>query len=212
MSDLTKLSFFEGKLSMVSGKIELLKSMQEEKSNWLRNEKANLIAIEEAQAFLQEVAKKTQEQLKYQISDLVDLAMETCFPNEYSFEINFEIKRGKTEAQLIFRNKNGTEIDPMEASGGGVVDLASFALRIAIWSLGKSNNVIILDEPFKGLQPKELHAKGMEIVHRLSNRLGLQFIIVTNSVQDSDIIENADRLFTVKKVDGISKVVCPNIE
>jgi DNA repair exonuclease SbcCD ATPase subunit len=194
------------KLSQAEGKYNLLNDQKSTIKKTLKDNKKYLINLEKAQVFIQQVAKETQEQLKYQISDLVNLALDSCFPGEYTFDVNFEIKYGKTSAELVFINKNGTQIDPMEASGGGVVDLASFALRIAIWSLGKSNNVIILDEPFKNLQPMELHMKGMEMIKMLSTKLGIQFIIVTNSVQNADLIDISDKVFDVKKINDISKV------
>lgn len=59
--------------------------------------------IEEAQAFLQKVAQSTQEKLKFQIEDVVNLALESVFPNEYEFKIEFNVSRGKTDAELVFR-------------------------------------------------------------------------------------------------------------
>lgn len=161
-----------------------------------------LESIEKAQTFIQMVAKDTQEQLRYHISDIIQLALDTCFPGEYEFDINFEIKRGKTEAELLFR-KNGIDIDPMEASGGGVVDLASFALRISAWSLGHSDNTLIFDEPFRFLS-KDLQPRAGEIMRKLSKHLKLQFIIVTHS---DSMIDNADRVFEVIKSGDVSKVI-----
>jgi len=103
-----------------------------------------------AQKVIQTVAQDTQNKLKFHIQDIVQLALDTCYPEVYKFCVDFEIKRGKTEAKLFFL-KDGEEINPIEAAGGGVVDLAAFALRIAAWSLGKSDNTIVLDEPFKHL-------------------------------------------------------------
>ena len=140
---------------------------------------------------------------------MVNLCLDTCFPDEYVFDVNFEIKRGKTEAELVLR-QNGIELDdPMNQCGGGLVDLTSFALRIAAWSLGKSDNVIILDEPFKFLQPRELNVKGFEIIRKLSKELGLQFIINSNSVYSADVCNIADKIFEVSKDNktGVSKVI-----
>lgn len=159
-------------------------------------------AIELAQAFIQKVAKETQEQLRYQISDIVQLALDAVFPGEYEFTVNFEIKRNKTEASLSFM-KDGKEVDPMSASGGGVVDLAAFALRISAWSLGNSNNVIVLDEPFRFLS-KDLQPRAGEIMKQLSHRLNIQFIMVTHA---KEMIEISDRVFEVSQIDGVSKVI-----
>ena len=172
--------------------------------NKLSDNKNNFNLLIDAQAFLQDVAQKTQSKLKLQIEDIVNLALETCFPNEYEFRIDFNVSRGKTEAELIFLSKlTGNKIDPMNASGGGVVDLTSFALRIACYTLQYNiNNVIVLDEPFRFIS-RDLQDKAGHILKSLSQKLGLQIIMVTHI---PELVNVADKIFEVKKIDGISKV------
>lgn len=153
--------------------------------------------LEQAQAFLQKIAQDTQSQLKFQIEDIVNLALETCFPNEYVFQLQFTIARGKTDAELVFLSqKTGRPIDPMNASGGGVVDLTSFALRIASYALEQGiDNVIILDEPFRFIS-RDLQVRAGEILKTLSEKLGLQILMVTHI---GEMIDIADKVFEVKK-------------
>lgn len=161
--------------------------------------------VEQAQAFLQKVAQDTQSQLKFQIEDIVNLALETCFPNEYKFQLQFNIARGKTDAELVFLSKRtGRAVDPMNASGGGVVDLTAFALRIASFALEQGiDNVIILDEPFRFIS-RDLQARAGEILRVLSEKLGLQILMVTHI---GEMIDIADKVFEVKKnSDGRSVV------
>jgi len=193
-----KKSFHEssGKLKQIQTDFNNLEKENETALSSLHN-------LEKAQVFLQNIAKETQEQLKFHINDVVNLALETCFPNEYEFSVDFQIKRGKTEAPLSFI-KNGNVVDPMEASGGGVVDLASFALRVSAWSISKTRNTIILDEPFRFLS-KDLLPYAGEILKKLSKHLKLQIIMVTHS---KEMIENSDKVFEVSQnKNGISKVV-----
>lgn len=161
--------------------------------------------LEQSQAFLQNVAQKTQEHLKFQIEDIVNLALETCFPGEYTFQILFNIARGKTDAELVFLDqKTGRQVDPMNASGGGVVDLTTFALRIACYALEQgTDNVIVLDEPFRFLS-RDLQERAGEILRTLSQRMQLQIIMVSHI---GDIIDVADKVFEVKKNEaGISQI------
>lgn len=153
--------------------------------------------LEQAQAFLQKIAQDTQSQLKFQIEDIVNLALETCFPNEYVFQLQFTIARGKTDAELVFLSqKTGRQIDPMNASGGGVVDLTSFALRIASYALEQGiDNVIILDEPFRFIS-RDLQVRAGEILKTLSEKLGLQILMVTHI---GEMIDIAEKVFEVKK-------------
>lgn len=172
----------------------------------LENLNKRIKLLEQAQAFLQKVAQDTQSQLKFQIEDIVNLALETCFPNEYTFQLKFNIARGKTDAELVFLSqKTGRELDPMNCAGGGVVDLTAFALRIASYALEQGiDNVIILDEPFRFIS-RDLQERASEVLKTLSTKLGLQVIMVTHI---SEFIDCADKVIKIKKNElGISKII-----
>jgi DNA repair exonuclease SbcCD ATPase subunit len=192
---------YRDKLNQTKGKVSALKQEADDYTLKEEENRNRMLALEQALVFVQDVAQKTQEQLVLHIQDVVNTALDTCFPDEYVFNLVFEIKRNKTEARLVFM-KNGFEIDPMEASGGGVVDVASFALRIAAWSLGKTNNVICLDEPMKFLS-RDLQPRAGEILQEISKKLGIQFIMVSHV---ADIIQSADRVFEINLNKGASMV------
>ena len=184
---------------------QIQKSLKETVELKKESEK-KLKLVEQAQVFLQTVAQNTQEKLKFQIEDIVNLALESVFPNEYEFKIDFNVSRGKTDAELIFLDKRtGQTIDPMEASGGGVIDLTCFALRISAWALENgTDNLIILDEPFKFVS-RDLQERAGEILKTLSEKMKLQILMVTHI---PEFIEVADKVFEVKKNEkGISKVI-----
>ena len=192
-------------LQVKGSKLQLEKNLVETKHNKKLFEK-KLKLVEEAQVFLQTVAQNTQEKLKFDIEAIVNLALESVFPDEYLFQMNFEVSRGKTEAELVFQDKRtGQTIDPMEASGGGVVDLTCFALRIAAFALESgTDNLIILDEPFKFIS-RDLQERAGEILKTLSKKMNLQILMVTHI---PEFIEVADKIFEVKKNDkGISRVI-----
>lgn len=155
-------------------------------------QEADLRADEMAQAFLQQVAKETQEQLKFHLQDLVQTALDTVFPAVYTFKIDFNLARGRTEA-VMYLDKDGEKVDPETACGGGVVDVMSFALRIASWSIGRTAPVIIMDEPFKFLSAGLRPLMG-EILRGIIDRLQLQILMVTH---DPDFVSVADRTFTI---------------
>ena len=158
---------------------------------------------EEALHILQHVSKETQSMLEYRISELVTLALASVFDNPYEFKIKYETKRNKTEASLWFV-REGEYVHPLDAAGGGVVDVASFALRVTLWSIAspKTDNVIVLDEPFKMLS-QDLQYKAGKMLKEISDKLGLQFIMVSHV---EDLIGEADRVFKVTQKKGISKV------
>lgn len=199
-------------ISKIKELFQQAKGMDKQIVNTLEQKKFDLKKVEErlknleqAQIFLQTVAQETQEKLKFEIEDITNLALETCFPGEYEFEIQFNIARGKTEAKLLFKDqRSGKELDPMECSGGGVVDLACFALRIASYALESgTDNVIILDEPFRFLS-RDLQQRAGEILKTLSDKMNLQIIMVTHI---GEFIDIADKVFEVKKNnEGVSEI------
>lgn len=178
------------------------------KKSTLKQLQTELYSCEQAQVIIQHVAKETQAQLEYKISELVSLGLSAIFDNPYELVLEYEIKRGKTEASLLFK-RGGNISRPMFVSGGGPLDVAAFGLRVAIWSLKQPRlrNTIILDEPTKHLSKgKNVYSEKFgKLLSELSKKLGLQFIIVTH---DDNIAKHADRVF-FNEMDwstGISKV------
>lgn len=137
----------------------------------------------EAQEAAQIVAQAIQQQAHTRIAGVVTKCLQTVFtgPDTYAFKINFERKRGRTEAELLLL-KNGHEIkDPLNADSGGVVDVAAFALRLACLVLAKPKlrKVVILDEPFKFVS-REYRENVRLLLEKLAEDFGIQFIMVTH--------------------------------
>lgn len=134
-----------------------------------------------AQQTLQEVAKTVQEYASKRISSLVTKCLAMVFPDPYTFEIEFTRKRGKTDARLLFIRR-GHKLDPIDSSGGGVVDVAALALRLSCLSLQlpKQRKILILDEPLK-MVSKEYSNRIRLMLEMLSEELGFQIIIATHN-------------------------------
>src|SRR5690606_8978690 len=97
----------------------------------IRDDKRSLIRYERALEIVKQVGLLTQKQLEYHLAEQVSLAMEAVFDNPYQLKVNFQEKRGKkTEAEILFV-KGGLEFPPLGNAGGGTIDVASLALRIA---------------------------------------------------------------------------------
>lgn len=154
-----------------------------------QEENANL-----AKELVLQVANKTQLNVAERISGLVSLALAAVFDDPYSFKVDFVQRRGTTEADLLFV-KSGNDLDPLSASGGGAIDIASFALRLAVWTLHRSRPVFILDEPFRNLS-LDLQGKAGLMLKELSRKLGIQIIMVSHN---PEIVAGADRVFRIEQ-------------
>lgn len=148
-----------------------------------------------AVAMVQEASSRTQKRLEYHISHVVTLALQAVFTEAYEFRMKFEKRRKGTECDLWLL-KNGKQCDPLLQSGGGVCDIISFALNVALLSIAIERNgvraVLILDEPFGKLHGREKQKRTSEIVKLLSQEYGLQIIMVS----DVETINHAaDQIF-----------------
>lgn len=197
------LDGYKKKIQEAQGKRDALIEMKEEATSSKEKLIRKQQSIDEAQSFFQVIAKETQEQIRIHVEDLVESCLNTCFPGEYEFHLDFVLKRGKTEANLVLCN-DYTELSTTGSTGGGVVDLLSFGLRMAALSVSNTDNVLILDEPFKNLS-RGLRPLAAEMLQSMSEKLDLQMIIVTH---DEYITDVADRVYTVSKnkKTGISTV------
>jgi len=136
---------------------------------------------EEAQHIAQVVAEGVQQQAHARISGVVSRCLSSVFGDDaYEFRIDFERARGRTEAKLVF-TRDGVDVNPIDSSGGGVVDVGAFALRLSCLMLARPavRRCVILDEPFKFVSEGYRDA-ARQLLESLSEDLGVQFIMVTH--------------------------------
>lgn len=190
----------ESQMIVARLKKEQIKENIREYGSEYRQKRERWIDALEAQHLMQVVAKDTQDKVSVEISDVVTTALRSIFPDPYEFVVKFELRRGQTECDFLFK-KNDRETDPIEEGGGGPADVAAFALRCAFWMLRPSRPVFLLDEPFKFVK-YTLHGLCSDLIKSLSEKLGFQ-VIMTSHFQE--IIKRADKIFEV--TDGTVKEI-----
>lgn len=197
----SRLEQKKGMKKQVEDSIEKTKLKVESLQKSLRmHEKANVI--------IQQVGLKTQQQLSYNISEIASLALSSVMDKPYEIKLDFVERRNKTECDIYFV-REGVQMDPF-AGGGGAVDVAAFALRIAAWSMSspRSRPTLILDEPFKHLKGEETNRKVLDMVKQISKKLGIQIIMVSDErVSREATIEATDKLFETSIKKGVTKVI-----
>jgi predicted ABC-type transport system involved in lysophospholipase L1 biosynthesis ATPase subunit len=191
-------------LEQRKGQKQQIESLIRSNRKKAKEAKRDLRFHEQARELLREAGLKTQESLSFHISEITSLALEAVFDEPYQLDVEFVQRRNKTECDLFFV-RDEQKIDPMDASGGGAVDVATFALRIASWSMNnpRLRNTIILDEPLKNLS-KEYQEKGSAMLKEVSKRLGIQFIIVTH---EKVLAAHADKTFEIGIREGKSRIL-----
>jgi len=168
-------------------KLKGLKEQKEELDEKLRDAEA-------ARTIHQIVAQKTLANLEFHISALTSTALCSVDPSWPEFVARMEIRRNQTEADLLFK-EFGVEQSPLESSGHGACDVTSYALRPTLWSLNKTRETFIQDEPFRNVSP-DLQYRVSQMIKMVADKLKLQILMVSHA---DDINVSADRTFYVSK-------------
>ena len=182
------------KLTAAKARRDLLQERLLEARGLAEAAEKRLKDAQEARTIIQSVAKKTQQGLEFHLSALVTSALSAVFPDPYQFVARFVERRNKTECDLLLV-RDGREFDPLSCTGGGVVDVVSFALRAAFWALARPRPLLVLDEPFKFVS-EGLHENCSAMLKSMSERLGLQIVMVSHL---PGIIASADKVISVNQ-------------
>ncbi len=150
---------------------------QQQKVDTIEHE---IVCLEEAMSVVTQIAETIQQRAHSRIASVVSTALDTVFDEPYEFNIRFERRRDRTEAHLEFV-RDGEGVDPMTAAGGGVVDVASFALRLACLVLQAPSlrRVLVLDEPFRFVSAN-YRSRLSSLLTGLSETMNVQFVMVTH--------------------------------
>lgn len=142
--------------------------------------RTNANGAKQALETAQEIAEQLQGKAHAQIAAVVNRCLQAVFDEPYEFKIEFIKRRNKTEAELMFY-RGEHPVRPLTESGGGVADIASFALRVAALSLARprARRVLIMDEPFRFVSAT-LRPRLRAMMESLSEDMGFQFIQVTH--------------------------------
>lgn len=173
---------------------DLLNSQKAEAEDNLEIIVEKLVVTEKARAFLQLQAETAQREVAETLSVIITSAIQSVFSSEYECSISFETKRNQTEAALVISKGDDIIEDPINAVGGGLIDIAAFAARVAFIFLSGARKVFVADEPFRCVSA-DLRDKIPEMLKLLSDRLGMQFIIVSHL---PELVSGADTVIKLK--------------
>lgn len=195
---------FNSLLKQVESGYFLYKSAKNEKiqlEESLEEAKKKVRTIDKARNFFYVTAERTQRDVSDTLSVIITSAIRAVFDtDDYSCKIEFGTRANQTEARVLLY-KDGNEIDDaLNSVGGGLIDVASFAARVAYIFMSGRRRVLVADEPFKGVS-EDIRHKCPEMLSMLSEQLGMQFIIVSHM---KELIDGADNIITVVNGEVVS--------
>ena len=156
-----------------------------------------------ASLFLQSLSDQTRLQVLDKISGIVTEALHTVKDKNLIFTMQLVTKANQPTLEMGITDKlSGQTYDIINSFGGGICDIVSLALRVALlvkWQPSLSR-VLILDEACKHVAIKDQELLST-FVRKLSEALNVQFIWISHS----DILQQAaHKIFEVTKNDGLS--------
>ncbi|AEE96014.1 ATPase [Mahella australiensis] len=188
-------------------KCDQLLAMRQQVQKQKEEAQKQLDILEKTRILLDHAADFARQQAKNQIERLVTSCLQFIFQSDIRFEIELSELRKRPEAEFyVISNYQGDtmKVRPQESRGGGVVDIISLAIRIAM--LQSYNPPIagplVLDEPAKHVSEEYINNVS-EFLKEISRTFGRQVIMVTHNRVLSEV---ADRIYTVDYDGSTSKI------
>jgi len=193
---------------LLNRKLGQLESLKERKASL--DQKVIELTVNEdhlakASLFLQSLSDTTRIQVLDRISGIVSECLQVVKDPNLEFKMVLQTKANQPVLEMWVRDRTTDQLyDAVQSMGGGLCDLISLSLRVALlvkWSPSLSR-ILVLDEVGKHISVKDQELLS-EFVSKLSKALGVQFVWISHS----EVLEkSADKIFQVTKDGGISHV------
>lgn len=202
------LANLRSRYQQAKGQYDLLQKQKAYKKQEYNQIKTDIEVWQQVQTLFTKVSEFAREQLKLRIEETCTAALQAIFcTDDISFVIEMNTLGGKPTANWSVVSKYGDNVvavNPEDARGGGVTDVVSLALRLALLELArpKLDGPVILDEPGKMIS-KEYLPNVAEFLKQYAKKTGRQIIMVTHH---EVLAEVADVSYRVTQTNGISEV------
>lgn len=202
-----RLASHKSRCDQAKGRLDLLKDQEKSIRDKLDSLAADLNTWQQAQALLIDVSSLSRERVRKVIEDTVTAALRAIVSDSLAFRVEVGDRGGRPTADWLVVSdytSGSIAVPPEEARGGGIVDVVSLALRMAVLELIRPpiSGPLILDEPGKMVSEEYVPALA-GFLRRYAESTGRQVLIVTHN---ETLLEAADRGYRVTKVGGASQV------
>lgn len=187
------------------GRRDQLMELTETNKQKLVEVKAEVELKEKTAELLLLLGDRARQQAKENVEIMVSNALQFVFNEEINFKIQFDQKRNRAEAKfLIVSDYEGklVEVEPEQARGGGIVDVVSITLRIALAELFNVKGPMIMDEPAKHLSSEYVQNFAV-FLRQISEQFNRQIIMITHN---TILAECGDLSYMVSQRSGVTQV------
>lgn len=161
-------------------------------------------AFDLVQILLQKTSDYARQQAKTRIEEIVTQALTVVFDKEYRFIVGLEVKANQPVAEYFLESEGvRTQLKPPDYdNGGGIVDIVSLALRLAIGELSGVTGPLFLDEVGKHVSQEYQQNVGY-FLKEYGDSFNRQIILITHNTHLAEI---GDVSIGVTENNGVSKV------
>jgi DNA repair exonuclease SbcCD ATPase subunit len=206
------LSDLRSRYNQALGQKEMLERQKSEKQEALIQAKKDIELWQQVQVLFGKVSEFARAQLKARIEETVTAALQAVFErDDIAFQIEMRTINNQPAASwnVVSYYSTGEDIstvsgNPEDARGGGVSDIVSLALRLALLELArpKPAGPVLLDEVGKHVS-RNYAPNVAAFLKQYAQKTGRQIILITH---DPNLAEVADISYRVEQQNGVSEV------
>lgn len=194
-------------LQRLQGERQALERQRQYKAAELETVRVQAQVLDQAAVLLRETSEHAREQARQQIERLVTHSLKFVFGPDFGFRIELKEGAGRPQAEFYVTSAYADgvlETRPEESRGGGVVDVVSLGLRLAMLETYRPPlaGALVLDEPAKHVSDDFIQPVAQFLLEA-SQFFARQVIMVTHN---QHLAELAERAWRVQLRDGRSQV------
>lgn len=194
------------------GEKKKLEDIITEKQREIEELEGKIYLYRQVNELFKEAAEYARKNSKIAIENIVSRALGIIFPGDLNFEIKLDEEGEKSEAKFLVSSTYGGEFvitnEPQETRGGGVVDIISLALRIALMEACHVPQPVplVLDEPAKHVSGEYINNVA-DFLHQVVKSFNRQIIMVTHN---QHLAAAGNMIYEVKIKNGESQLTAKN--
>ena len=184
-------------IGRLEGQISTLNSQKTEAENQRLNLRKNKETYSKSVEIMQIVQKQAQDKILRGLEIIINHVLRSILGSDYQFIVEDSRRGNYSELDFKIKSPNcQVPSDPIVTESGGILDLVSIALRIALMELNnpKIDGFLLLDESFKHLSTNHVKAVA-QLLKSLSQKLDRQIILISHNYR---FVEEADNIIEVK--------------
>lgn len=190
-----KISKMNKDLGRLEGQIEVSKNSISSNQSKIEKLKVDQETHSKAIEIINYVQEQSRDKVKDTFENIVTYALRFIYSTDYEFGIEFDRRGNLGTMNFNIKSPDFQEpAEPINTSGGGVIDIVALALRMVLLQLGEQKGPVILDESLKHLS-KEYLPNAVKFLNEINKRLNRQIIFITHQ---QEFIDNAEYSMEIK--------------